>query len=60
MAAAGMRTWTDPLANVHGLAAAAGKLWTCTCTISLSNAGIGTGTDLIAHYWAGALTCTFF
>ena len=59
MAAAGMRTWTDPLANVHGLAAAAGKLWTCTCTISLSNAGIGTGTDLIAHYWAGALTCTF-
>lgn len=25
MAAAGMRTWTDALANVHGLAAAAGK-----------------------------------
>ncbi len=25
MAAAGMRTWTDALANVHGLADAAGK-----------------------------------
>lgn len=31
MAAAGMRTWTDPLANVHGLAAGAGKLSACAC-----------------------------